>query len=350
MAFETISSKLLVSFIIISLGFFLSKLVEKILLAVYRKKHGANLEKPNIAKYVVYLVNIFTIIIALSFLQIDFNFNTFVGFYRYAPVILSSILVFILVVLIVQFIFFIVKQFLKRAGLISLVNEYGKEHLLEIFLDILKILLYITFGLIALQIANVDISAITYFLSYVLYPVLILLLLFIFIGLKDPMVNLFSGFFLKYYRFFRKGEYIQVDEKLMKITEINTQGVVMNVTDGIYYFMPHKEVFNKGFYFKKVVTKIDTLEKIKEKYVAQHPSYCGPASASMILKIFGFDYSQEEIGKLAGTIVRKDENMAAGTKPEDIIKSVKELTKEKVLGVWIDSEKIYNFGRVKDLL
>ena len=342
MAFETVSSKLIASFIIISLGFFLSKIAEKIILYFYRRKHGASLEKPNVAKITVYLLNILAILTALSFLQINFNFNTFIGFYSYAPTILSTILLFIVVILIVQFIFFIIKQFLRRAGVIGLVNEYGKENLLEIFLDILKLLLYVTFTLIALQIAHVDISSITYFLSYVLYPVLLLGLLFIFIGLKSSVANLFSGFFLKYFRFFRKGEYVQIDNKLMKITEINTQGLVANVVDGVYYFAPYKELFDKGFYFKKIVTKIDTLEKIKEKYVAQSSSYCGPASASMILKIFGYNFSQEEIGKMAGTIVRKDENMTAGTKPEDIIKAVKELTKEKVLGAWINSEKIYS--------
>jgi hypothetical protein len=338
---EPISTTLFVAFIILIVGFFASKVIEKIILFFYRRKYPSKLGKPTFAKITGYVINIITLVLALSVLKIRIEIDTLLELYDFAPTILSVVLLFILVILLVQFIFFTVTKFLRRSGIRKLMKDYEKEYLLDTFLDLLKIILYVIFVLIALKILGINISAVTSFLTFILYPILIFILLLLFIALKDFIKNMAVGFYFKYSQFFKAGEYVKFNGDELKVHDIQNQGLVMKAKDGYRLFKPYKEFFDKGFYYKKVENKLDTLEKIKEHYIAQNASYCGPASVSMILKIFGYEVSQKRIGKLAGTIVPKDGEFG-GTRPWDLIKVVDKVTKGKVIGGWIDIDHISN--------
>ena len=79
---------------------------------------------------------------------------------------------------------------------------------------------------------------------------------------------------------------------------------------------------------------MDTLEKIKSYYIEQKPSFCGPASASMVLKIFGYNESQSKIGELSNAQV------GVGTHPSSLIKVAQDITQNKVKGAWVDVSHI----------
>ncbi|RMF54359.1 hypothetical protein D6745_05575 [Candidatus Woesearchaeota archaeon] len=336
MVIDPVTLKLIISFVIVLFGFSLSKISERFITSSYRKHYRTDLEKPGIAKLVFYVINFVFISISLSYLKISITADWLVELYSYTPTILSIILLFVLVVLVVQFIFLIINRFLEGSGLLTLLEESGKDVITYNLLAIIKFILYIIFVLVALNIAGVNISAVISFLSFIFYPILLFVLLLAFFGAKDFIKNLFAGWFIKSSGMIKVGEYIKVGADLVKVKSFKAQGILTKPSGNFYYFVPYKELFDKGLYYKKVRTRLSTLESIKEKFVAQTPSYCGPASASIVLSIFGFEFSQEEIGKKANAQV------PGGTKPADLIRAVQKLTDNKVLGVWIDVDKITN--------
>ena len=86
---------------------------------------------------------------------------------------------------------------------------------------------------------------------------------------------------------------------------------------------------------KEEISKSNNIkEKIKSYYIEQKPSYCGPASASMVLKIFGYNESQSKIGELSNAQV------GVGTHPSSLIKVAQDITQNKVKGAWVDVSHI----------
>ncbi|MFB6215500.1 MAG: C39 family peptidase, partial [Candidatus Aenigmatarchaeota archaeon] len=73
---------------------------------------------------------------------------------------------------------------------------------------------------------------------------------------------------------------------------------------------------------------------IKSHFVAQNPSYCGPASMEMALEIFGYRNGQDEIGEKAGT------EKGEGTDREKLMDAVEDLTDGEVKTAYIEYDKI----------
>ncbi|OYT35219.1 MAG: hypothetical protein B6U87_00630 [Candidatus Aenigmarchaeota archaeon ex4484_52] len=347
---ETIYIKIIICLLILSFGFILSKIGEKLIIFLWRKKYKISIEKVEIATIYVYVVNCIAIIIALSFLKINIEENLLIKIYEYLPFILSIVLIGILIIILIHLIFFFINKFLTTSGLIAFVKEYEKEQVLLNILIILKYTLYFIFSLIGLQALGVNIDSAVLFLKNIAYPFLILGLVFLFYGLKPFVENYFLGFFFKQEKLFTIGEQIKMPGQKQKITieSMKKIGVIASTKNHSNVFIPYKKLFEKQIFFKKITYDLDTLNKIKQHFIAQEPSYCGPASVSMILKIFGYDISQEKIGKLARTVVPPQKNLndekigAGGTKPQDLIDVVEQLTKNKVKGVWININRITN--------
>ena len=332
---DPVTAKILASFFVLAVGFAFAKLVEKLITLMVRRIRKARLQRPLVARLFFYIIATLTIIIALGFLEVTFSADTFYELYSYIPTLISFILLFILLMFFIRFIMYLVNRFLYRTGLCQFIEEYQKENLLDIGLFIFRIILYVLgiFGI--LNLSGIDITGATTFAEFIFYPVFILFLLLLFFGLKDFAANMIVGFYLRSIQFLRKGEYIRVYKQNIKVHKMNSTGIITDTQDDYQRFIPYKVIMEKGIAFRKINTEISTLEKIKQNFVAQHPSYCGPASISMILKVFGYDFTQEEIGKAAKTKVSRH-GEPAGTTPKDLINAAQKLTKQKVKGVWID--------------
>ncbi|MCK5176626.1 MAG: hypothetical protein KAQ92_02785, partial [Candidatus Aenigmarchaeota archaeon] len=290
-------------------------------------------------------VNIATIVITLSFLKINTAEDIVIQAYNFLPFILSTILLAILIFFLVRFIFYLIQIFLTTSGMKNIIEEYISEQDMNIFLFILKYILYIVFGLVALTTLGIDISSAIVLFKTIIYPILILGLIFLFVGLKPYVENVFSGLFLKRMNFLRVGEQIKIKKETYSIDTLKAQGVILIKKGNIKAFMPYKKLYESELKYKEIMYDLSTLEKIKNHFLAQSASFCGPASASIILKIFGYNITQEEIGNLSRTAVPVQKKLdgtklPGGTTPKQLINSVEELTKNKVKGVWININKI----------
>ncbi|MBU0635708.1 C39 family peptidase [Candidatus Micrarchaeota archaeon] len=135
----------------------------------------------------------------------------------------------------------------------------------------------------------------------------------------------------------KPGTIIKIDNFVGEVASVTEKGVHIHLDDGFDFFIPNQEVIGKKVGIQRVHTNLSSFENLLTNFVAQKKSYCGPASASMILSFFGLEFSQEVIAQKAQTKV------PGGNEPEEIIKAVHELTKGEVLS------KLVPYTHVKNL-
>ncbi len=337
--------KIVICFIILIAGFTLSKLGEKIITSLWRKKYKARLERVQLAHIYGLIINILSIIIALSFLKINIKETTLFEIYAYIPFILSVILLGVLIILIVKVIFYFLDKFISTSGIKNLVKEYEQEQSLSNLLHLLKYTLYIIFSLLALNSLGINMDYTITFFRSILYPALIFCLVLLFVGLKPFIENYFAGIYLKNMNFLRVGEQVKIKENTCIIEALKTEGLILKSKSDFSVFVPYKKLYGEQLQYKEIIYDLATLEKIKNHFLAQNPSYCGPASASMVLKIFGYDITQEEFGQMAKTIVPPQKRLdgatiPGGTHPKDLINTIEKLTENKVKGAWVSIDRI----------
>jgi|TARA_Y100000310_G_scaffold91835_1_gene89322 hypothetical protein len=343
MALNVTTTKLLITILILIAGYVVVRIGSSLVISFSKKKETISVKHIQIVKVFRYLVMIFTILAALIYLQVDLvkditvagNFisNT----YDLLPNILLVILLIILAIAVINLITFGLKRIFAATGITEFMLEQKREHFLNGLLAFVRISLYLFTGLFLLDFFGINISGITSAIGWFFYGLMALLFLYIFFGTKVFMENFIAGVYIRTSRSFKLGQKVKIDDIDGSIKSISNQAVTIKSDFGYSTSIPNKEFVKKDISFKNVETDLDTLEKIKSYYVEQKPSFCGPASVSIILKIFGYSESQSKIGELSNTEV------GMGTHPETLIKVTQDMTKNKVKGAWID------IGHITDL-
>lgn len=334
--FNGTTTKLIVTFVIIILGYLVSRFGSTFITLLQSRRDTITLKQRALVKNFRYLVMIITLIIALSYLKSDVlkEFIFLTDFlskaYSLLPNIIVGILMVVLATIIANLITFGFKRLFDTAGITEFLIEIDREHMLNVMLVSIRLLLYFLMAILLLKIFGINIGGIVSALGFLLYILLGLFLLYIFIGTRAFIENFIAGIYLRTSNFFKLGQNIRVNDVDGRIKSISNQGVTVKTDYGYSVFIPNKEFVRKEVAFRNIETDLDTLKKIKSYFVEQKPSFCGPASVSMILKIFGYNFSQNKIGDLASTEVGK------GTHPNTLIKVVEDLTTKQVRGAWID--------------
>lgn len=338
--FNGTAMQLTITSAIIILGFLVSRFGSYVITKVQSKQKIVTLKQRALVRHFRYFVMIITITLALIYLKADIfnNLQFFTGFVIESSQILPDIMIIILVIIlgfiVANLLNFIAGRFLDTAGITEFMIDQNREHTLNVILFFIRIVLYILIGIVILRIFNIELGGFFSAFGILIYIILGMMLLYIFFGTRAFVENFIAGLYIKSSRFFKLGQKIRIDENEGKIKSISNQGVTVSTDYGYELLIPNKEFARKEIAFKKIETDLDTLNKIKSYFVAQKPSYCGPASAVMILKIFGYDFTQTKIGDMCKTEVGK------GTHPQVLIDAVEELTTEMVKGVWIDVNHI----------
>tara|TARA_Y100000310_G_scaffold341089_1_gene439082 strand:- start:20492 stop:21997 length:1506 start_codon:yes stop_codon:yes gene_type:complete len=340
MQLDTTTTRLIVSLLILVGGFLVTRIGSGLIISLSKRKETINVKHIRVVKFFRYLVMIFTILAALVYLRVDLLTDITVlsdfvtNAYKLLPNILLVILLIVLAIAVVNLITFGLKRIFDTTGITEFMLEQKKEHFLNGILVFVRIALYLFTVLFLLNLFGVNIGGVTAAISWFFYGIMALLFLYIFFGTRTIMENFIAGLYLKTSQSFKLGQKIKIGEVEGSIKSVSNQGVTIKSDFGYATFIPNREFVKKEISFKNIETDLDTLEKIKSYYVEQKPSFCGPASASMILKIFGYSESQSKIGDLSSTKV------GSGTHPNTLIKVVQDITKSKVKGAWIDVEHI----------
>jgi len=340
MSINPTTTKLLVSFAIIFLGYILAKFGSQLIFAIARRKDVVNIRYVQIVKLFRYLVLIATVLIALVYLQINFikdfaPISMFVeNTYNLLPDMLIVILLMVLAIAVVNLITFGLSRVFEVSGITDFMLEQRKEHFVNGILIFVRIALYLFTALFLLNLFGINVSKITNAINWLFYGFAALFFLYTFFGTRAIVENFISGIYIKMSGSFKLGQKVRINGIDGSIKSISNQGISIKSDSGYVTFVPNREFAKTEVSFKNIETDLDTLEKIKGYYVEQKPSYCGPACASMVLRIFGHNEPQSRIGEMSRTEV------GSGTKPEVLISVVQELTKDKIKGSWISVENI----------
>ena len=328
--------QLLATLAIIAAGFLATKLGNALILAISKRREIINVKNLRLIKIFRYAMMIITILAALIYLQADIikDLSLVTDFisatYNLLPTIFMVLLLVVLAITVINLITFALSRAFDAAGINEFFIEEKKEYLITWIFALVRVALYISTGIFLLNLFGVNVEGITSAIGWFFYAILALLFLYIFFGTRIFAENFLAGIYLKVAKTFKLGQRVAVGNIEGSIKSITNQGVVIKSEDGMSTFIPNREFIKKEISFKNIETDLDTLEKIKSYYVEQKPSYCGPASASMVLKIFGFNETQSKIGEMSNTQVGK------GTHPQVLINVVQELTQNKVKGAWVD--------------
>ena len=166
MALDTTTTKLLIPILIVAIGYFISMIGSRLILAISKKQDTISVRRVQILKVFRYLVMIFTILTALIYLKVDltkdigilrtFLFNT----YNFMPKLFVVILVLVLSITIVNLISFGLRRIFDASGITELMLEQNKEHFLNGILGFVRFSLYLFAALFLFNIFGINIQGI----------------------------------------------------------------------------------------------------------------------------------------------------------------------------------------------
>src|SRR3989338_8668671 len=295
MQLDTTTTKLLVTLAIIVAGYLIVRFGSQLIFAIAKRKDVINIGNVRLVKLFRFLILIATILVSLAYLQVNFIKDTslissfLANTYSLLPTMLIVILLIVLAIAIVNLITFGLGRIFDISGITEFMLEQRKEYFLNGIIIFVRAILYLFTVLFLLSLFGLDVSGITSALGWLFYGIAALFFLYVFFGTRAMAENLIAGIYLRMSGSFKLGQKVKADGVDGSIKSISNQGVSIKSDSGYITFIPNREFVKKEISFKNIETDLDTLEKIKSYYVEQKPSYCGPACASMILRIFGYN-------------------------------------------------------------
>jgi len=344
---DSLSARLIITALILILGHLLIRSFRKTALRLLvdsgeqanKKRTEAMREK---VTYIVYVLDVIVIGFALFYLNAEISRELYVAAVAALPNIISVILVAILGIIGVNIFVKIIADFFSTLGFSKHLRSAGfTQEISKISETIFKAFLYLLLLQFVLVQANLAESTIQELVTATTWGLTLLLAGLAFYGFKDLFKNFAAGVYLKNSRSVKANEKIYLDGERGELIDVSLFSTTIDTNDGYTMVAPNSQVMDSNVKFKRTRSDIKTLEDMKRYFTAQHPSYCGPASAEMALNIFGFAHKQEEIGDLAGSEVGK------GTMPDELIDAVEELTEGDVRGAYVEYDKI---GKLSDEL
>lgn len=330
---------------IVTLGFLVAgHITAKLIATVIRKLwmiREEDLTKKTIerryetTKHITYTIDVFVIGASLFYLNTGLTSSLTQKLTSSLPNVLSVILVGLLGIIGINLITRFGGSFFGSMGIRTYLQDVGLSRNSVRILSIgVKAFLYLVVIQIVLQRLGIGDTFLNKAITASAYATVFVLGGLVFWGFKDIFRNLAAGFYLKNTRLVRPGEKVYLEEESGEIKGIDLFSTEIETDGGYRMITKNSKVMDADLKFKRTQNDIETLEDMKKYFIAQDPSYCGPASAEMALSIFGYRYSQEEIGEICGTEV------GTGTMPDDLIKAVESLTDGEVQADYIEYEKI----------
>lgn len=287
-------------------------------------------------KYASYLLDAGVIVVALVYLNQGFTNTFFTQLAEFLPQLLSAILIGILGIIAIQLLAKLGENFLRTVGAPTYLREVGlSQNSVKVVAALIKSFLYLILLQIALTQLGIGDTFIRELVNASSWAAAFLVAGLLFYGFKDLFQNYAAGIYLKNSRLVRPGEEVKLgDNERGEIRDTSLLSTLVETDKGYTIMAPNAKIMNSELRFKRTKNDVETLEDMKNYFVAQHPAYCGPASMEMALDIFGFSHDQDEIGEKANTTEEE------GTEVEDLMETTEKLTDDEVKCSFIEYDKI----------
>jgi hypothetical protein len=321
---------------VILVGLIAAKVAGKIFEFSLKKQQIARNTLNSVVKSIELFVFVLSLILALTVLRVSVAEVLVSKVMAFIPSVIIFFLVFVLGYILVTLIVDALSYLFIRFGSDSYLEEFGiSKQIISSFFILVKFFLLLIILMLSFSAVGVDIGLFGNFFSTLITAFIVLAVALFFFGFKEIFENFFSSIYIQR-NLIKPGQQIKVGNETGEVIGVDVHGVMLRLGSGYNLVIPNKEFIKKDFYLKRARSDISKLEAIRAKFIKQMNYYCGPASASMMLSFFGYDFSQQQIGKLAKTMV------PGGTKPLNLIRAVESLTNNMVKGQLIRYNQIYN--------
>jgi hypothetical protein len=334
---ETASQEIILAVGIFIAGFIAAKITGFVAYSFLKKfLPGNRLTARGLSRMLELLIVILSIIIALNILEVDAAKIILESIVNAVPSVIVLLLLMFLGFIIINFVFDLLQNIFTKIGLNDYANELGvSETFIERTFLLVKTFLFLILFSVSFNLVGFKIPFFDQLLLALIYGIMLFIFVTLFFTFKEPLENILLENYVQT-KLIRKGETVKIDDETGEVIGIDSFGVTIRLENGYNAVIPNREIAKKKFYVKRTRNDLSKLETIRTNFVAQKPAFCGPASASMLLNFFGFNYTQEQIGEKAKT------KMPGGTGPKNLINAVQELTEGKVRGVLIKYKEIFD--------
>lgn len=288
-------------------------------------------DRQEIIKNGAYLLDAGIITIALIYLNNSLTDTFFTQVANFIPNLLSAALVGILGIIGIRLLAKLTENFMKTLGAKSYLKEVGfSGSAVKVLIGLFKGFLYLVLLQIALAQLGIGNTFVRELVHASSWAAAFLIASLLFFGFKDLFRNFAAGIYLKNSRFIRTGEEVSIDEEKAEIRDISLFSTSLNMRSGKTVISPNSKIMASDISFRRTKNDLDTLEDIKNYFVAAAPENCGPATLQMALEVFGYRHEQEEIAEKMG-----DERT-----PDSMVQTIDNLTEEEVSAAFIEEEKV----------
>lgn len=272
---------------------------------------------------------------AIIYLNAGIGQNLFTDLVSDSPRIVSALLLGILGIILIKIVTRVFKDFLNTVGVNNYLREIGlSRSASNLIAAAAKTVMYIVLFQVVLAQLQIGYTFLNQMLNAATWAFSFMIAALIFYSLKDLIRNVAAGFYLKNSHLVRQGEEVKVDGESGEIKEVSLFSTSVNTDSGYTLLTPNSQLMESPLRVKRTQSDLETLEDITSYFVAQDPSYCGPASMEMALEIFGYRKDQHQIGEKANAEEGK------GVDEDDLMNAVEELTNKEVKTAWIGYDDI----------
>lgn len=276
---------------------------------------------------------------AIVYLNAGIGQQIFGNLVSKSPRIASALLLGVLGIVLIRIVTRVFKDFLNTVGVNNYLRELGlSRSASNLIAAAAKAIMYIILFQVVLAQLQIGYTFLNQLLNAATWAFAFMVAAIVFYSLKDLFHNIAAGFYLKNSHLVRQGEEVKVDGESGEIKEVSLFSTSVNTDTGYTLMTPNSKLMESPLRVKRTQSDLETLEDITSYFVAQNPSYCGPASMEMALEIFGYRHDQDEIGE------KSDVEVGEGVHEEDLMNAVEELTNKEVRTAWIGYDKITDLG------
>lgn len=278
-----------------------------------------------------YLLDAGLISVALIYLNNSFTNAFFAEVGKFAPNLLSAALVGILGIIGIRLFTKVTENFMKTIGTTSYLREVGfSGSAVKVIAGLFKGFLYLVLLQLALAQLGIGNTFVRELVNASSWAAAFLVASLLFFGFKDLFQNFAAGIYLKNSRFIRPGEEIQIGEEETEIRDISLFSTSLNTNSGKTIISPNSRIMDSDISFRRTKNDLDTLEEIKNYFIAEKPEHSGAAAIQMALEIFGYRHEQPELIDKIGD----------NPDPENLIETVEDLTEGELKAAFIEENKI----------
>ncbi len=330
-----IFEQIVLAILSIIVGVIVAKLLGSSIIVLNKQlKLGTGKPLRSFTRLVELFIVVVSIIIALSFLQVNAAQVIIQSLLQLTPSLIILLLLLFLGFIIINLVIDLIKSAFLRVGFTDYLSEMGLSvGFLNNFFLIIKLFLFLILFSISFNFVGISVPFIDHILIAVIYGFVLLSIALIFFIFKEPLANFFIGAYIEK-GLLKPGQSIMIGKEFGEVIGVTAHGTLIRLPTGYNLLIPNKDLIKEKIYIKRTKQDISKLESIRSNFITQLPAYCGPASTAMMLRFFGYEADQEEIAKLSGT------KRHGGTGPKKLIEAVRKISGNSIKGVLIGYDEI----------